>query len=303
MSDSAYRDNFQVAWDNSSLSTLRTCARKYYYQNILGLRPRGANVHLVFGTLYHGALEHYDRLRAKGQDYQSAVRETLKKLMVDSKDFESDHKTKNRPILLRAVQGYLEHFKDDPAKTLILDNGQPAVELSFRFEIDLQTPFQTPYMLTGHLDRIASFDEELYVLDRKTTSKSFAYDFMETFKPSAQMMQYTSGSKVVFHPNIKGVIIDAVYITTNLDEYSRFMAGYTKDQLEEWFKNTTFYIKLAEQYHTAEYWPQNFEACHVYSGCIFRALCGRDPSVRDMIVRTEYVVDRWDPLVTRERPE
>jgi hypothetical protein len=303
MTDSAYRDNFQVAWDNSSLASLRTCARKYYYQNVLGLRPRAQNVHLIFGTLYHGALEHYDRLRAEGKDYQTSLRDTVRKLTEDSKDFQSDHKTKNRRTLLRAVLGYLDHFKDDPAKTLILDNGQPAVELSFRFEIDLQTPFQTPYMLTGHLDRIASFDNDLYVLDRKTTSKSFAYDFMETFKPSGQMMQYTSGAKVVFHPQIKGVIIDAVYISANLDEYSRFMAGYTAGQLEEWFQNTTFFIKLAEQYQEKESWPQNFEACHVYSGCVFRSLCGRDPSVREMVIKTEFVVDRWDPLKTRERPE
>ena len=116
-------------------------------------------------------------------------------------------------------------------------------------------------------------------------------------------MQYTAGAKVVFHPDVKGVIIDAVYITANLDEYSRFMASYTKDQIQEWFDNTAFYIKLAEQYREKENWPQNFEACHVYSGCQFRGICGRDPSMREHVIKSEFVVDRWDPLKTRERSE
>jgi RecB family exonuclease len=303
MSDSSYRDNYQLAWDNTSLGTLRTCARKYYYQNILGLRPKAQNPHLTFGILYHQALEHYDQLRSKGMEYPEAVRETVRYAATISADFESDHKIKNRRVLVRAVAGYLDHFRIDPAKTVILDNGQPAVELSFRFEINLENPFGDPYILSGHLDRIAEFDEKVYVLDRKTTSKSFAYDYMESYKPSGQMMQYTSGGKIVFYPHIEGVIIDAVYLATNLDTFSRFKASYTKAQLDEWLKNTHFYIKMAEQYRDSDVYPQNFEACHVYSGCQFRGICGRDPSVRDLVIKSDFVVDRWEPLKTRERSE
>ena len=33
------------------------------------------------------------------------------------------------------------------------------------------------------------------------------------------------GAKVGFHSDIKGVIIDACYLGTNLDEYGRFIGG------------------------------------------------------------------------------
>src|SRR5262245_17854796 len=298
-----YDGDLQIAWDNTSLACLRTCPRKYYYTNIMGLRPAGANVHLDFGLRYHAALEAYDRRRAAGEDWNTAVTHTVDELAKNSGDFTSDHKVKNRKNLLRSVLGYMDHFKHDPAETLILANGTPAVELSFRFEIDLKAPNGSPYMLAGHLDKLARYQDRLWVLDRKTTSKSFAFDYIQTFKPSGQMCQYTWGSKVVFHPEVQGVIIDACYIAANLDEYSRFPASYTADQLEEWFQNTLFYIKLAEQYHAASYWPQNFEACHVYQGCPFRSVCGRDPSMRDLVIRSDFVVKRWDPLLTREKPE
>ena len=190
---SAYREeegtHRQVWWDNSSLSVLRTCARKYYYQIVLGLRPKGDNPHLIFGLLYHGALEYHDRLVSDGvRDPSIRARAVMRKVLADSWDWKSEHKTKHRESLVRAVLGYIDHFKQDAVKTLALANGAPAVELSFRFEIDLTNPWGDPYGLCGHLDRIGELDGGLYVIDRKTTSKAFQYEYIQKYKPSGQML-------------------------------------------------------------------------------------------------------------------
>jgi hypothetical protein len=37
----------QWAWNSSTLKPAKECARKYYYQVILGWIPRGENVHLI----------------------------------------------------------------------------------------------------------------------------------------------------------------------------------------------------------------------------------------------------------------
>ena len=292
---------FQWAWDNSSLALLRTCPRKYYLEIIRGLRPKGGNVHLEFGLMYHAALEYHDRLAAEGvKDVTLRTRSVMRKILTDSWGWQSDHKLKTRSVLVRAVLATSTTSSSIRLRQLYLATGQPAVELSFRFEIDLKTPWGDPYALCGHLDRIAEVDQGKYVLDRKTTQKAFQHEYIDKYKPSGQMMQYTAGAKVGFHTDIKGVIIDACYLGTNLDEYGRFMAGYTKDQIDEWYENTKFYIRMAEQYHEAKKWPQNFEACHVYAGCHFRKLCGSDPAVRPMFETSMYEVRRWDPLQTRE---
>ena len=292
--------HFQVWWDNSSLQLLRTCPRKYYYAIVLGLRPARANPHLTYGLLYHSALEYNDHLIAEGvRDLRLRARLVCRRVLEISWGWNSDHKLKNRPNLVRAVMAYVDHFRNDAAKTLILKSGKPAVELSFRFEIDLHGPGGR-YGLCGHLDRIAEFDGKNYILDRKTTARSWVTNYIDSFKPSGQMQQYTAGGQIVFEPKIEGALIDAVYISANLDDFGRFAVTYTKAQMEEWLDNTKYYIKTAEQYHSAEKWPMNIEACHMYEGCVFRKVCGRDPAVREHWIKADYTVDRWDPLVTRE---
>lgn len=293
----------QLWWDNSSLALLRACPRKYYYAIVLGLRPGKPNPHLIFGMLYHSALEYNDHLIAQGiSNLTQRARMVCRKVLEMSWGWESDHKIKNRIVLVRAVMAYVDHFRNDAAKTILLASGKPAVELSFRFEIDLEGPWGK-YGLCGHLDRIAEFDGNRYILDRKTTARNWVDDYIKSFKPSGQMQQYTSGGQIVFVPEISGALIDAVYLASNLDTFGRFAVTYTKAQMEEWLDNTMYYIKSVEVYHQAMKWPMNLESCHVYDGCVFRRLCGRDPSVREHWIKADYQVDRWDPLVTREVSE
>lgn len=56
--------HFQIAWDSTSLGLLKECPRKYFYEIILGWRPATQSVHLIFGQLYHGAMERYDHFAA-----------------------------------------------------------------------------------------------------------------------------------------------------------------------------------------------------------------------------------------------
>jgi len=56
--------HFQIAWDSTSLGLFKECPRKYYYEIILGWRPKGTSVHLKFGQLYHAGMEAYDHYAA-----------------------------------------------------------------------------------------------------------------------------------------------------------------------------------------------------------------------------------------------
>src|SRR6266436_1501275 len=162
--------NIQYAWDSTSLGWLKTCPRLYQYNQIEGWRQRGPSVHLDFGGFYHSALELYDRQRAAGVDHNEALYEAVKYCIevtwvYDEEPANADwehqdqggkpldwgHHLKTRETLVRSAIWYLEEFgENDAAKTVILANGKPAVELSFKLELDfgvnhISHPKNTPF--------------------------------------------------------------------------------------------------------------------------------------------------------------
>lgn len=338
--------NIQVAWDSTSLGWLKTCARLYQYSMIEGWRSRGQSVHLDFGQYYHHALELYDRHRATGQDHNEALYEAVKYCLEvtwvreecphenrvndagdcadcmnadyigEGKPMDWGHNLKTRETLVRSVIWYLEEFgENDAAKTVILANGKPAVELSFRLEMDWgpKTPQQKvwnygdgprpesqPYIISGHLDRVVEFSDGIYVMDRKTSSTTIGSYYFDGYNPSNQMTLYTFASKVIYQTPVKGVIIDAAQIAVGFTRFSRGFTFRTDSQIEEWLEDTKRWLELAEQYAIAGHWPMNDKSCNDYGGCAFRKVCSKAPEVRRKFLESDFKKEVWNPLIPRE---
>ena len=308
--------NVQFAWDSTSLGYLKTCPRLYYYHMIEGWRGKGENIHLRFGIEYHQALQDYDVSRAQGIKHVDAVHDTLRCLLgriVDWDPIASEGKRseelKTKPALIRTVLWYLDKFEDDPAQTVILENGKPAVEVSFRFEMSTgpqaNNPDNTPYLLCGHLDRIVDFGGELYVMDRKTTTGTATPWFFNQFEPNNQMTLYSLASQIVIKAPIRGVIIDAAQIGRDKSgvDYSRFVRGFTyrtAAHLDEWVQDLKFWTSQAENYANFNYWPMNDTACDKYGGCKFREICSKSPQVREQFLKGSFEKgEKWNPLRVR----
>lgn len=308
----------EFAWDSTSLGMLKTCPRLYQYTMIDGWSSRDTSIHLRFGIEYHRALQDYDLSRASGIDHDDAVHDTVHELLIRSADFKSDHKTKTRESLVRTVIWYLDKFKDDPSKTFILANGKPAVEQSFRFELEWgpegnnlesfdggQTvvPKQL-YTLSGHLDRVVTFNDDLFVLDHKTTSSAPTEWYFSKYEPDNQMTLYSLASRVVLDAPVRGVIIDAVQIKTDESIFGRGFTYRTPDQITEWVNDLHYWFALAEQYAIAGYWPMNDTACDKFGGCRYRSICSKSPSVRERFLEASFIQlppeSRWNPLRVRE---
>ena len=298
----------QYAWDSTSLGYLKTCPRLYKYIMIDGWGDTDESIHLRFGIEYHQALQEYDIAKAEGASHDEATRLAIKDLHDRTWNWEVDTDTragkyKNKLSITRTVIDYLDHFKDDPAETVILADGTPAVELSFRFELDWGPIPAQPYMLSGHLDRVVSFNDTIFVMDRKTTTTTPGQYFFNQFEPSNQMTLYTLASQVVMNAPIKGVIIDAAQI---LVDSSRFVRGFTyrtHDQLEEWTNDLQYWFSIAETFAREDYWPMNDTACDKFGGCRFRDICSKSPQVRDSFLKSRFNKleedQKWNPLRAR----
>jgi len=208
-------------------------------------------------------------------------------------------KAKTKEALIRTAVWYFEHWKSDPATTLILENGHPAVEVSFNFDF-----LRQPYILCGHLDKIVRFQDALFVMDHKTTTHDPTGWFYDRYNPDNQMSMYVVAGQITIHSPIRGVIIDAIKVDEGgAPEFGRGFTYRNPDQLEEWFGDLNDLIERAERYAEANYWPMNDTACGMYGGCQFRSVCSKSPSVRQAYLEADFVQrpedERWNPLTPR----
>ena len=231
---------------------------------------------------------------------------------------------KNRETLVALVVDYLDHFDPDPAETYIKSDGTPAVELSFRFELDWgprageckdglepgdvgypgPSYESQPYLLCGHLDRVVSFNDQLLVMDRKTTTTTLSGYYFNQYEPNNQMTLYTLAGKIIMGAPIRGVIIDAAQIL--LEKPNAFARGFTyrtEDQLEEWLADLRVLLENAERYAENDYWPMNDSSCDKFGGCRYRDICSKSPSVRERFLAADFEKlepdQRWNPLKSR----
>ena len=295
----------QIAWDSTSLGTLKECPRKYQYSIMLGKQPREISVHLSFGLYYHAALEWYDHQKSKGASHEdaflSAVRKALE-LTWNAKlkrPWISDDKYKNRFTLVRSIVWYLEQFAEDSVETIQLANGKPAVELSFRLNLDHRASSGEEYMICGHIDRLVTFNGRPFVLDRKTTKSQLMPEFFDRFTPDNQMSTYAFASKIIYNTPTDGLIIDAAQIAIGFTRFQRGGVTRTENQLDDWYHDTLFWISLAEEFARRQHWPQNDKSCSNYGGCPFRMVCAKQPSVRDLWLAQGYAKRMWNPLIAR----
>lgn len=329
--------NLQIAWDSTSLGYLKTCPRLYQYKMLEGWVPKRAAAPLEFGIMFHSAIEEYDKRIAAGDDFKTALRAATRRALIDSREEKtirqcgdceaelqedaaycgycgsedvsdiqtwepwSSHDTRRtRETLVRSVVWYLDNYaSNDPLKTYILPSGEPAIEQSFHFDLDIQADTGEVFSLSGHFDKIAEQNGQVYVQDRKTTGSTLSSYYFEGFTPDNQMSLYTLASRVVFSAPAVGTVIDAAQLAVNFTRFSRGYAHRTEDQLNEWLYDTKFWLKQAEVFAKADYWPMNDKSCNQYGGCEFRKICGADPAVRETLLQSDFIKKSWNPLSKR----
>jgi len=297
--------NLQIAWDSTSLGALKTCPRYYQLAIVEGWQSRRLSVHLIFGLHYHSTLEAYDHAKCKGASHREAMEIAIQHVMEvtwDSKlqrPWTSDDQYKNRETLVRTVVWYMDQFEDDPLKTVVLANGKPAVELSFRYETDYISPEGSPYMICGHLDRLATLNDEYYVVDRKTSKSTIDERFFASFTPHNQFSIYVLSSKIVYGIMTKGLIVDGAQVAVTFSRFRRGTIPRSDASLDEFYKSIGFYILQAEIYAKANFWPMNEASCGNYGGCSFRGICSKSPQVREQWLKADFAKRVWDPLKVR----
>ena len=311
----------QLAWDSVSLGVLKECPRKYELAIVRGWCSRQAAVDLEFGIFMHSGRERYYHALASGAGHVRAQRETLDWLLTATWDGELDRpwqgdQYKNRFTLARSFVWYTEQWGErDPLEQVFLANGKPAVEVSFRFELDYGPGGSCrwpkcdcagndckyegtgeKFSLCGHLDRLVRFNGSQWVSDLKSTRHTLDSSYFQQFTPDNQFSLYSIAAKIVCAEPTSGVIVDAVQVAVGFSRFARGLVQRSEAQLEEWLRGLKVLLGQAESYARDNFWPQNDKACF---RCQFRSVCSKSPSIREAWLKADFVQKIWNPLVVR----
>jgi hypothetical protein len=311
----------QYAWDSVSLTSILSCPRRYQYQILLGLTPNSPSyaIALVFGILFHKGCEHYHKARALNDDHDAAVFAAVKALLADpatatlpvddhidelasAHDPDEDDgitlrnsKIRTRYYLFRALVWYLEHYADDPCKTIILASGKPAVELSFRLPLQIDV-LGTPLLLCGHIDRGIEFNGQTISSDYKTT-KSLTQQWAAMFDLSHQMTGYTIAGTALFNNPTHSCMIDGVALQVGQVKLSRSFTRRTQGQVDEYFDLLRLVRDQAIRYAETGNYPMNTASCYF---CEYKEVCRQPPEYRDRYIKQHYTRrPGWNPLENR----
>ena len=290
--------SLQRAWDSTSLKLLQECPRKYQYQMLLGRQPRGTSIHLSFGIAYHSALELFQHALADGADRHEALRTAIRFCLQWTAPGDHDP-YKNLLTLCRTVVWHCEEYWDDALPILIMSNGEPAVELSFRFNLEADTPDGEPFLYCGHLDKVMTDGDDIVFGDYKTTKSALYDSYFDQFTPNTQMSGYFAATQLIFHTPARYGIIDAAQLLVNSSRFGRRPVHRTPGQLSEWHTTVAWWLSQAQRFAEENFWPMNENSCGNFGGCSFRHVCARDPGNRDRFLAADYEQWDWNPLVIR----
>lgn len=305
----------QLAWDSTSLGDLKKCPRYYQLRMVDGWQSKERSVHLDFGIWLHSGRERYYHARTAGKSHEDALDDALQYVLSATWNEQTNRpwqgsSHKNRFTLVRTLIDYCDKWEHDPLTTVILQNGKPAVEVSFRFGLGFGPTGSLPYdaetdkggedeefLLCGHLDRIVGFNGGLWGSDLKTTEHSIDNRYFAQFSPDNQMSVYSIAGRVVLQEKLRGMIIDACQVlVTQPPRFARALVERTEEQLGEFMRGLHVLLRQAEYYARNNFWPMNEKACF---RCEFRSICARSPNVREKWLAADFVKRIWDPLKTR----
>ena len=178
--------------------------------------------------------------------------------------WETGDAAKNRYTLIRTLVWNVDARQSAPFRTMILSNGKPAVELSFRFEaFEVEG---TPIQLCGHLDEVMEEDGRgepapIWIKDDKTTGGALSDLYWRQWTPSNQMTLYTIAGNIIFGDRVQGVLVRAAQVGVTFSRHEFRQIPRPKAVLEEWLADAKLHITQAKRYAEANHFPMNDTAC------------------------------------------
>lgn len=271
--------------DSSQLSDWNTCHYKYFLKHIfyegLGLSPITREHSLDMGSLIHELLRVYYFLKKNGGiEHEKIVESCIKQgRFFSSKS--SDLSAEDISFALKLFQEYCTYYETE--QWIPQEIELPFVEKAFEDENYL-------FLIQGRVDlivRIPTLPDNI-IIDHKTRSR---------MRPESKL----DNQKIIYSKflGIDTFIINKFGLLKTGDSKNKFqreVISYSKDYIEEWYKEFILILKEVIAYKKLNFYARNPSSCDKWAGCTFKRWCNEEPKNREGLINQIYKVGEstWD---------
>ena len=257
--------------DSTKIRSWLTCRKHYELRHIRHLAPIVVSAPLSFGKAWHVIGE------ALAQGMSAGGAKILFK-EIYTNETKDELRTVGKGTEL--IDLYVKKYKIEPFKYL-------------HTETPFALPLQDDIVLCGKEDAIIEWNDEIYVFERKTTSR-LGITFFKKFRLDYQIDIYCLACRELVG-RCAGAIIDAIRVCkpkAKMDtDLVRDIVGRSDRDLDEAQKEI---VNIIDDMRSATNFYKNKLSCYTWGGCEFLPICESHENPK--VIRDFYKESAWNPM-------
>lgn len=289
--------------DSTSVRSLKTCPRKYFFEIVLGRTPKEEAPYFSWGSSYHKFREVLERIYGFGHDapkkfeephaadaYVAAAQAGLDYWKKNGRDQgpESKYAFMTTERLLKSFMHAYKHWAREKMQGRI-----QVLAVEFPFNVQLADGSFT----SGRGDQLVRWNGKPWGRDFKTSSQSMDF-YARQLEPNDQFTRYTLAEGKLAGEELQGQFVEVLWNAkptkkeTKGPEIHEFTTSRTSWQLKEFEHEQAIINRTLQIYREADTYPAHEPACPY---CPFHSVCTK-PTEGGMMAQLEahFLVRPWD---------
>jgi len=296
--------------DNFALTMFQACPIKYKLRIQDHWTSRRKSSALGFGGALHEGLAAWYRTGEQTKALSAIGDSWPENLPID------DWRTKEK--CLKTMMEYMKTYPVETFQVIGRDTEDPMVECTFTLSTGLYLACESPgcnqplYSLTnplcsvcgepreeieygGIFDTLVEFNNNIYVLEHKTTSRLGSYYFNQ-FKPNNQVTGYIWGGGLMSGQRVGGAIINAIGLyKSSATKFERQITSRSHEEISEWLIHIHSTCQQIRDCERRNYWPMYTGSCTMYGQCEYHSVhvLGTE-NERSKRLSTDFIQEAWE---------
>lgn len=301
--------------DATKIQAFMDSPRRFFFEYVLGWRGTEPNIHLVFGSAWHDAMEFlmnnvgkYDVRKPEATDILvEAFRRFSETYRMEYPDPFGDlaNGPKTPDGAMKALLDYAARYSGDAFDTKYT-------------EIAGTVPISMERLVHFKMDSIIEDERGIWSMEHKTSGNEFDWNsakWSDKWSVMPQIWVYSHALRAIYRDRVQGVIVNGTLISKRRTDFKRVPVQKTNAMMQAGLEHINHIVdqidwnftQLQNDTPTKDTmfsFPCNGVSCSKY-GCPYMAFCGSYPNPLRLAehgrVPAGLQVDFWDPRRNEEK--